>query len=69
MIFSGNRFRLALFLVVFLITVQAKDNDGEDKPLSAPKKKPIDWYSDADMERLLDEWNVSLMHFFKRMRC
>lgn len=41
-------------LVVF--TIATEDNE-KDKP--AWTKKKITDYSDADMERLLDQWNVS----------
>lgn len=44
-------------LVVFTIAI----NDNEkDKPAWAKKK--ITDYSDADMERLLDQWNVSVLN-------
>lgn len=53
-----NKLYLAVFCVVSVaIGVQAKkDADGE-KPEWA--KKDIRFYNDADMERLLDQWNVS----------
>lgn len=43
-----------LFIACFVI---AKEKDNEE--LRAWKKKKITDYSDADMERLLDQWNVS----------
>lgn len=47
---------LLAYLVVFAIA--AKTNE-KDKPAWAKKK--ITDYSDADMERLLDQWNVSVI--------
>lgn len=46
---------LVVCLVVFTI---AKTDSEKDKPAWAKKK--ITDYSDADMERLLDQWNVSV---------
>lgn len=48
---------LVLFIACFLVATYAKKKDNEDEP--AWKKKKITDYSDADMERLLDQWNVS----------
>lgn len=46
-----------LFIACFVVTIYAKEKDSKDVP--AWKKKKITDYSDADMERLLDQWNVS----------
>lgn len=48
----------SLFLICLVIIINAKDDDIENKP--AWKKKKINDYTDADMERLLDQWNVSI---------
>uniref|UniRef100_U5EXW9 Putative chaperone for wingless signaling and trafficking of ldl receptor n=1 Tax=Corethrella appendiculata TaxID=1370023 RepID=U5EXW9_9DIPT len=45
---------LNILLVFLLIGVQAKKHEGESKPQWA--KKDIRDYTDADMERLLDQW-------------
>lgn len=61
MITSNRKLQLIAMLVVCLIVaVIATKNDDQDKPAWAKKK--ITDYSDADMERLLDQWNVSKMH-------
>lgn len=61
MVTSSKQFQLILMLVVCLVvTVNAKkDDDRKEKPAWA-KKKLTD-YSDADMERLLDQWNVRII--------
>lgn len=43
-------------LLILLVAVCAKKFEEENKPDWAKKK--ITDYSDADMERLLDQWNV-----------
>lgn len=47
---------ILMFVVCLAITANAKKGDDKEKPAWA-KKKLTD-YSDADMERLLDQWNV-----------
>lgn len=57
--FTPNRKLLLISLLVIgsmVVIAQAKTDDTE-KPAWAKKK--ITDYSDADMERLLDQWNVS----------
>lgn len=57
MITSIGKFQLILMVVACLaIIAQAKKDHHKEKPAWA-KKKLTD-YSDADMERLLDQWNV-----------
>lgn len=58
MFFKSKKFQyLTLFIICLSFVVHAtKDNEHEEKP--AWKKKKITDYSDADMERLLDQWNV-----------
>lgn len=59
MIRSNRKFQIILLLVVCLaIAASAKKGDVE-KPAWA--KKSITDFSDADMERLLDQWNVSIL--------
>lgn len=48
---------LLLMTCLVVFTIATTDND-KDKPAWAKKK--ITDYSDADMERLLDQWNVSV---------
>lgn len=48
---------ILLLVCIVVITVATKDTE-KDKPAWAKKK--ITDYSDADMERLLDQWNVSV---------
>lgn len=43
-------------MVCLAVIVSAKKNEDNEKPAWAKKK--ITDYSDADMERLLDQWNV-----------
>lgn len=50
-----NKYHILLFSIILVVGVQAKKAD--DKPNWA--KKDIRDYNDADMERLLDQWNVS----------
>lgn len=50
-----NKFYILLFGIILVVGAQAKKND--EKPEWA--KKDIRDYSEADMERLLDQWNVS----------
>lgn len=60
---STRKFQLVLMLVVFLgISAYAKKVSDDEKPAWA-KKKLTD-YSDADMERLLDQWNVRIYFIF-----
>lgn len=62
MITSSRKFQIISLLVVCLaIAASAKKKDGEEKPVWA--KKSITDFSDADMERLLDQWNVRIIHF------
>lgn len=60
MITSSKQFLLILMLVVCLVVIvyAKKDDDRKEKPTWA-KKKLTD-YTDADMERLLDQWNVRI---------
>lgn len=48
---------LTMMCVVVMVTAVKKSGDDKEKPAWAKKK--ITDYSDADMERLLDQWNVS----------
>ena len=50
----------AFFFILF-VTVLCKKSIDEDKPKWA--KKDIRDYTDADMERLLDQWDVSKLLF------
>lgn len=43
-------------IVLFLHLCSCKKHDGEDKPKWA--KKDIRDYNEADLERLLDQWEV-----------
>lgn len=59
MVSSNTKYLLITILVICsVIIVHAKDDDGTEKPAWAKKK--ISDYSDADMERLLDQWNVRI---------
>lgn len=49
-------FNIAIFSILFSI-ILCKKPDEKEKPEWA--KKDIRDYSDADMERLLDQWDVS----------
>lgn len=51
-----NKFILLLVLASLLMTVNSKKPDKKDKPEWA--KKDITDFTDADMERLLDQWEV-----------
>lgn len=51
-----NKYITLVLCVTFVLVVEAKK--AEEKPGWA--KKDIRDYNDADMERLLDQWNVSL---------
>lgn len=60
---------ISLLVVSLIIAASAVDkNDEKEKP--AWTKKKLTDYSDADMERLLDQWNVSRESFclFKKNR-
>lgn len=54
---NSSKFYLLLGLLTLLALVGAKKSDEKNKPEWA--KKHISDYSDADMERLLDQWEVS----------
>lgn len=54
---TSSKFLLVIGLLVLLVLVEAKKSDEKNKPQWA--KKHISDYSDADMERLLDQWEVS----------
>ena len=45
-----------LFAISFINSIYCKKHVGEDKPQWA--KKDIRDYTEADMERLLDQWEV-----------
>lgn len=47
----------ALIITTLLVEVKSKKSKPEDKPTWA--KKDIRDFSEADMERLLDQWEVS----------
>lgn len=49
-----------MFVVCLVVTVNAKKNDDNSEKPAWAKKKLTD-YSDADMERLLDQWNVRII--------
>lgn len=49
-------FRSVLLVAIVLMVVAAKKSPPDEKPSWA--KKDILSYSDADMERLLDQWEV-----------
>lgn len=49
--------KLCILLVILLFAAIACAKKSEEKPAWA--KKDIRDYSDADMERLLDQWEVS----------
>lgn len=64
MLTSTRKFQLILMLVVFIgISAYAKKGSSVDEKPAWAKKKLTD-YSDADMERLLDQWNVRINIFF-----
>ena len=48
---------LGLLTLALIALVNCKKSDAENKPAWA--KKDIRDYSDADLERLLDQWEVS----------
>lgn len=52
-----------MIVAIFVVVAIAKKSDDESKP--AWTKKKLTDYSDADMERLLDQWNVSKTHSFQ----
>lgn len=59
---AGRQARPVLYLLFFLTLVAlsaSKKFDDEEKPSWA--KKDIRDYSDADLERLLDQWEVSVV--------
>lgn len=59
MINLSKKYSSVMLLVVCLVVFTIAKTDSEkDKPAWAKKK--ITDYSDADMERLLDQWNVSV---------
>lgn len=59
---GGREGAQTLLLVLVLLTFSlAKKFEGDDKPAWA--KKDIRDYSDADLERLLDQWDVSWIYF------
>lgn len=56
-----------LYVITFIVIVvlslgvnSKKSGDDEEKPTWTKKK--ITDYSDADMERLLDQWNVRIIY-------
>lgn len=49
----------ALTIITLLVEVNSKKSKPEEKPTWA--KKDIRDFSEADMERLLDQWEVSFM--------
>lgn len=51
--------QICVYLLIF-ICVSPKKYADEEKPQWA--KKDIRDFSDADMERLLDQWDVSVIH-------
>lgn len=51
-----------LIFGIFLLCISAKKSNPEEKPDWA--KKDIRDFSDADMERLLDQWEVSPLYLF-----
>lgn len=58
-----------LILFIFLtfstfITLSTKDKTKESDQKNAWKKKDVRDYTDADIERLYDEWEVSLSLVF-----
>lgn len=57
MFFKNSNTRIFFILLVCLVVTLAKKVDDTEKPKWAQKK--ITDYSDADMERLLDQWNVN----------
>lgn len=57
MISSTQKYQFYLIVAIFVVVAIAKKSDDESKP--AWTKKKLTDYTDADMERLLDQWNVS----------
>lgn len=57
MSFSTRKYQICVLLTIAVLAISAKKSNDETKPAWAKKK--ITDYSDADMERLLDQWNVS----------
>lgn len=57
MLSSSQKYQFWLVIAIFVVVAIAKKSDDESKPAWAKKK--ITDYTDADMERLLDQWNVS----------
>lgn len=56
MISSTQKYQIYLIVTIFVVVALAKKADDDSKP-EWTKKKLTD-YTDADMERLLDQWNV-----------
>lgn len=57
---SNGHSKIFFILFVCFVVALAKKGSDEEKPKWAQKK--ITDYSDADMERLLDQWNVRGNH-------
>lgn len=57
---SSRKYQFILLSVAFLIIAVRADVNSDENEKPAWTKKKITDYSDADMERLLDQWNVSM---------
>ena len=51
---------IACFVLIGVIS--AKRKDATDDPEEKWKKKDVRDYTDADLERLLDQWEVTLLN-------
>lgn len=61
---SRKYYCMVLLLVCIVAFTTATNDNEKDKDKPAWAKKKITDYSEADMERLLDQWNVSACKFF-----
>lgn len=57
---------LLVCIGIFAVAAKESEDNGNDKP--AWTKKKLADYSDADMERLLDQWNVRTIFKTQRIR-
>lgn len=66
----GSRLRcLLILLVVLQVVLSKKKDDLKEKRDEKWKKKDVRDYSDADVERLYDQWEVSVCQSEKAKAC
>lgn len=66
----GSRLRcLLILLVVLQVVLSKKKDDLKEKRDEKWKKKDVRDYSDADVERLYDQWEVSVSQSEKAKAC